>query len=468
MKRLNKSMLDGPLLPNIILYTIPVILTNILQILFNSADMIIVGRFCGSISLAAVGATASICELVVNLFIGLSIGTGVTVAQNLGRHDDSVVHRTVHTALPTAIICGGALTVVSIFSAEYLLTITGTPDTVLDLATTYIQIYFTGIIFTLIYNFCASILRAVGDTKSPLIFLAIAGTINVGLNVLFITVFQMNVAGVALATVISQGISAALVVIALTKRKDICRLEFQKIRIYRKELGKIIKIGIPAGLQSSLFAVSNIIIQSSVNSFGSTVMSGHAAAGNIESFVYVISNAFYQAAVNFVGQNTGARNFQRVRKVFLLCLSCGAIMIMAVSALALSFNRELLSIYITDSETAIQYGLLRMKYMMTPYFTFCLMEVTTGALRGIGKSLLPMFSSVLGICGLRITWVYTVFQIPQFHSMKSLYVSYVTSWIITFLINLTIFLVVFRRLRKSVPISPKHSIESRYNHEAVE
>ena len=311
MNQQNRNMLEGPLFPNIIRYTVPIILTSLLQLLFNAADLVVVGRFCGSVSVAAVGATGAITNLMINFFIGLSVGVGVAVAHGLGSREERVVHCTVHTALPTALISGAFLTVFGIAFSETFLKLMGTPDSVLPLSAVYMRIIFGGITFNMVYNFCASILRAAGDTKSPLIFLMFAGTLNVILNVIFVTQFHMNVAGVALATIISQGLSAVLVVIALMRRTDSCRLQLNKMRFYKPQLEKIIRIGLPAGIQSSLFSISNVLIQSSVNSFGDVFMSGNAAAGNIEGFVYVCLNAFQQTAVNFAGQNAGARQYRR-------------------------------------------------------------------------------------------------------------------------------------------------------------
>ena len=289
------NLLEGPLLPNIITYTIPIILTSLLQLLFNAADLVVVGRFCGSVSVAAVGATGSITNLIVNLFIGLSVGAGVSVAHAYGERDAQAVHRTVHTAVITALVGGAVLTVVGVTFSKTFLHMMGTPENVLKLSAVYMKIYFGGIVFSMIYNFCASILRAAGDTKSPLVFLSIAGVVNVVLNLIFVTAFHMNVAGVALATTISQAVSAVLVVLALMKRDDACRLDLRMVRFHKAQLIKMIKIGLPAGIQGSLFSISNVLIQSSINSFGDIFMSGNAAASNIEGFAYVCINAFSQA-----------------------------------------------------------------------------------------------------------------------------------------------------------------------------
>ena len=445
MKRLNQNMLEGPLFSNIILYTIPIILTSLLQLLFNAADLVVVGRFCGSVSVAAVGATGAITNLMINFFIGLSVGAGVTVAHGLGSREEAAVHNTVHTALPTALISGVILTIVGISFSETFLRMMGTPENVLPLSAVYMKIYFSGITFTMVYNFCASILRAAGDTKSPLIFLTFAGVVNVVLNIFFVTVFHMNVAGVALATTISQGISAVLVVIALMRRTDACKLRLSKMRFHKVQLVKILRIGLPAGIQSSLFSISNVLIQSSVNSFGDVFMSGNAAASNIEGFVYVSLNAFHQTAVNFIGQNAGAKQYKRVYKTLWICLGCVVMVGLSLGTLACALGPTLLSIYITDSQEAIGYGMVRLAYICIPYFLCGLMDVSTGALRGLGASFVPMVISILGVCGMRIGWIYTIFQIPEFHTPQCLYFSYTVSWTMTFLFQMVAFIIVYRK-----------------------
>ena len=441
----NKRMLQGRLFPSIILYTIPIILTSLLQLLFNAADLIVVGRFCGSISVAAVGATGAITNLMINFFIGLSVGAGVTVAHALGSREDNVVHCTVHTALPMALLSGGILTVVGVCFSESFLRLMGTPDNVLPLSAVYMKIYFGGITFNMVYNFCAAILRAAGDTKSPLIFLCFAGVINVVLNVFFVTALHMNVAGVALATTISQAISAVLVTAALTRRTDACRLELRRIRFYKSQVMKMLRIGMPAGIQSSLFSISNVLIQSSVNSFGDVFMSGNAAAANIEGFVYVCLNAFHHTAVNFIGQNVGAKQYGRINRILWICLGCVSVVGLCTGLLAYSLGPKLLSIYITDSPEAISYGLIRLGFICLPYFLCGLMDVSTGALRGMGNSLAPMVISVLGVCVMRVGWIYTIFQIPRFHTPQCLYSSYAISWTLTFLCQIAAFYVVYRR-----------------------
>lgn len=446
MKRSRINMVEGPLLSGIISYTIPIILTSLLQLLFNAADLVVVGRFRGSISVAAVSATGAITNLIVNLFIGLSIGAGVAVAHGLGGRRDEEVRRTVHTAIPTALVGGAVLTLIGVIFAEKLLILMKTPADVLPLSATYMRIYFGGITFSLLYNFSASILRAAGDTKTPLLFLSVAGVINVLLNFFFVVALGMNVEGVALATTISQAISAALTITALTRRSDACKLSIRKIRFYKDQLLKIIRIGLPAGVQSSLFSISNVLIQSSINSFDNAIlMSGNGAAANIEGFVYATMNSVHQTAVNFVGQNAGAHRFDRIKKVFLLSLASVFVIGGLTSGVVCAFGEQLLGIYITDSQQAIQYGLIRFSYVCSTYVLCGLMDVSTGALRGLGSSFVPMVISVLGVCGLRIIWIYTVFQIEQFHTPDGLYITYPISWMLTFAAQTAAFLILYKK-----------------------
>jgi len=441
-------MLEGSLFKSIIRYTVPIILTGILQLLFNAADLIVVGQFCGEISVAAVGNTGAITNLIVNLFIGLSVGTGVSVAQALGANDGEEVHRVVHTAIPTALVGSAIVTFVGVTFCKTFLQMMNTPESVLPLSTLYMRIYFAGSVFMLLYNFCAAILRAAGDTRSPLIYLTIAGVVNVVLNFIFVTVFDLNVAGVALATTISQAISATLVMLTLMRRTDACRFEPRQMAFYKRPLQKIIKIGLPAGIQGSLFSISNVTIQSSINSFGDVLMSGNAAAGNIDGFLYTALNAFHHTALNFIGQNIGARKYERVKKIFGICLGCVFVIGLALSSITIIFGPQLLSIYIPDSPEAVSWGMVRLLYLGIPYFLCGMMDVSTGALRGMGISIVPMIISVLGICGIRIAWVLTIFQIPQYHTPQCLYLSYLVSWIVTFSAQSAAFYIQYKRFTK--------------------
>ncbi len=447
MQNNSSDLTEGPLFKKIILYTIPIILTGVLQLLFNAADLVVVGRYCGSISVAAVGATGALINLIVSLFIGLSVGAGVTVAHGLGAGKNEDVRRTVHTAIPTALVISVVLTVIGVCGSRFFLLLMGTPDEVIGLSATYMRIYFCGITASMLYNFGSAILRAAGDTKSPLYFLTAAGIVNVILNLIFVIIFRMNVAGVALATTISQVMSAVLVIRALMKRDDPCRFEPSKMHFYRRQLIRILQIGFPAGIQGSLFSISNVIIQSSVNSFGSVVMSGNAAAGNIEGFVYMSMNAYSQTSINFTGQNYGARKFDRIRRTMFICLISVFVTGAVLGCSARLAGNPLLSIYIPGDEDAISVGLIRMTYICVPYFLCGLMDVTTGLIRGIGHSVLPMIITIAGVCGLRIVWIYTVFRIPKYHTLQCLYFSYTLSWSLTFLTELIVFIYLLRKIR---------------------
>ena len=443
------NMLEGPLLPGIIRYTIPIILTSVLQLLFNAADLVVVGKFCGSVSVGAVGATTSVTALLVNLFVGLSAGAGVAVAHGIGSRNDGEVHKAVHTAMTVALLGGAVMTVVGILFSEPLLVLMDTPEETLPLSAVYMKIYFGGMIFNFVYNFVGAILRAAGDTRSPLIFLTISGVINVALNVLFVTVFHMNVAGVALATIIAIAFSAVCVTVTLMRRTDSCRLDLKKLKVYPVQLRKIVRIGLPAGIQGSLFSISNVVIQSAVNSFGDVFVAGNSAAVSIEGFLYVTLNGFHQTAVNFVGQNVGAGQYRRANRSVWYCFGCVTAAGLAMGAALYAFGPQLLSIYITDSAEAITYGMIRVAWMSLPYFILGLMDVSTGGLRGYGESLAPMIISVLGVCGLRVFWIYTVFQIPAYHTPQCLYLSYPVSWVLTFAIQLAFFLRLIRKYREN-------------------
>lgn len=442
------DMLSGPLAWPLITYAVPIMLTSVLQLLFNAADLVVVGAYCGSFSVAAVGATGAITNLIVNLFIGLSVGTGVAVAHGIGSREWEQVRNTVHTAVPMALVSGLFLTVLGVSLSGRILRAMGTPEEVLGLAATYMEIYFLGITAHMLYNFCASMVRAAGDTKSPLVILTAAGVVNVGLNILFVRYLGRNVDGVALATVLSETGAAIAIVILMVRRTDSCRLELRKLRFHKEPLKKMLRIGIPAGIQSCMFSLSNVLLQSAVNSFGAVAVSGNAAVANLEGFMYVIENSFHQTAVNFVGQNCGALQFRRVKKVTGLCMLYAAVAGILFGGLMCLFGPQLLSLYITDSPEAIAIGVARMMITVAPYFLYGLQDVITGVLRGIGASFVSMILTVLGICGIRVLWIYTVFQIPRFHSQTVLYVSYPLSWIVTLIIQLTAFSVIFRRLQK--------------------
>lgn len=439
------DILHGNLFKNIVAYSIPIILTNILQLLFNAADLMVVGRFCGSNCVGAVGATTSLIHLIINLFIGLSVGTGVSCAIAIGSGKSDAVHEVVHTAIPIALISGVFLTVTGVSLSCPLLTLMDTPKEFFFLSAKYLKIYFLGITATMVYNFCSAILRAAGDTKSPFIFLTLAGILNVILNLIFVIFFNMDVDGVALATVISQFLSAVLSINALMLRSDFCKLVLRKIRIYKKPLLQILRIGIPSGIQSSMFSFSNVIIQSSVNSLGAIAVAGNSAAATLEGFIWVSMNSVHQAALNFTGQNVGLKNYNRVLKIFKACLLCVTVIGLVGGISFYLLGRPLLSIYITDSPEAIEVGLVRLSIICAVYFLAGIMDTATGSIRGMGVSLPPMIITVLGVCVFRIIWVLTIFKMPKFNNAQSLYMSYPISWTITFLAELILFLIIVKK-----------------------
>lgn len=453
MNTKSTDMTQGPLLKQIVLYTIPIILTGILQLLFNAADLVVVGQYCGSVSVGAVGATGPVINLITNLFIGFSVGSGVSVAHAIGASRDDEIHRIVHTSIPLAFICGLILTIVGISGAQYILELMKTPEETIELSAVYMKIYFSGIISSMLYNFGAAILRAAGDTRSPLIHLTLAGILNVLLNLIFVIAFNMDVAGVALATAISQTLSAVLIIRTLMMRTDACKLILKKMHIYMRPLLKILRIGFPAGIQGSLFSISNVIIQSSINSFGSVAVSGNAAAGNIEGFVYTAMNSVSQSALNFIGQNHGAKKFDRVKKTSFISLGFVFLIGLILGVSAYIFSRPLLSIYISDSEEAIKYGITRLLFICVPYCFCGIMDVSTGLLRGLGSSILPMIITVAGVCGFRILWIYSVFSMPQYHSLETLYISYIISWTMTFTVQITLFAILYNIKKKKAKAS---------------
>ena len=447
-KKAPMDLCEGPFLKKILVYTIPIILTGLLQLLFNAADLVVVGQFCGENSVGAVGATGSLINLLVNLFMGFATGAGVCVAQGLGAKDKKLVQRTIHTAIPGAIVCGVFLTVIGMLFSGTFLGWMDTPDEQIALSTVYLKIYFAGVIPMLLYNFGAAILRAAGDTRSPLIYLTISGVLNVILNVLFVWAFDMNVAGVALATTISQTLSCVLVIIALIRRDDELHLDLLGLRFNKKALLRIIRIGLPAGLQGSLFAISNVIIQSSVNSLGSVVLNGNSASSSIEGFIYTVMIGFQQTVMNFVGQNIGAGKPENVRKITRICICCVVVSGMSVGALALLLHRPLLSIYLGNSEQAIAFGTERLTVIATTYFLCGIMDVFSGTLRGMGYSMQPMILCIFGVCVFRIAWIMTVFAQEAYHILGVLVASWPLSWLLTSIALVITYFFCYRRMAK--------------------
>ncbi len=439
-------MTTGSIFTKLISFSFPLIASSILQLFFNAADVVVVGRFAGDNSLAAVGSTSSLINLLTNLFMGLSIGTNVVAANHFGANDSRKLSDTVHTAMLLSLYSGIALTVIGVLGAKCILRLMMAPPEVLKLATLYLQVYFAGITSTMIYNFGSALLRAKGDTQRPLYILFAAGVINVILNLIFVICFKMNVAGVAFATVISQTFAAAIIVLVLTREQDAFHLNIRKLCINRSIFERILKIGLPAGFQGIMFSFSNVIIQSSVNTFGNIIIAGNSAAISIEGFVYTSMNGFSQGTLTFCGQNMGAGKKERIKKVIFLSQIIITIIGEVLGISVLIFGKQLLSLF-TKNPEVIQAGILRLKMICTIYALCGVMDCMGNAIRGIGHSLLPMIVTLGGACGLRLLWLATVFQIPTFHKIETIYLSYAISWTITWIVHLICFSVVYRKIK---------------------
>lgn len=436
------DMCSGPILSKILAFSLPLMLSGILQLLFNAADIVVVGRFSGSEALAAVGSTSSLINLIINMFIGLSVGANVVAARSYGARDEEAIHQTVHTAILAALAGGVALIFAGIVLARPMLQWMGTPEDVIDHSVLYMRIYFIGMPAFMLYNFGAAILRAIGDTKRPLYFLTLAGVVNVLFNLVFVITFKMGVAGVALATVISQAISAGLILICLIKMEGPCHLNLKEMKFYRAPLVQMLRIGLPAGLQGTIFNISNVLIQSSVNSFGSLVMAGNTAAHNIEGFVYNAMNAVYQTSLSFTSQNMGAKQFKRVDKVLVQCLLVVSAVGIVLGNGAYLLGDKLLGIYSSDPQV-IQYGLMRLSIVSSTYFICGIMDVLVGSIRGLGYSIMPMLVSLTGACLFRVIWIFTVFQAEK--TLFCLYISYPISWLLTAAIHTICYLLVRKK-----------------------
>lgn len=446
-KKYEIDMCTGRILPKLLSFVIPLMCSSMLQLLFNATDTVVVGRFAGDNSLGAVGTTSPIINLLVNLFIGLSIGTNVLTARDYGAKKKDELSKTIHTSMVISVISGIGLTIVGIIFARNILELMNTPSKVIDLSTLYLRIYFLGMTATMIYNFGSAILRAVGDTKRPLYYLIISGVINVLLNLIFVIVFNMGVAGVGLATVIAQVISAFLVVRCLMKEQGMIRLELSKLAIHKDKIIEIIRIGLPAGVQGVLFALSNVIIQASINGFGDIVLAGNSAAGSIEGFVYVGMNAFYQGAISFTSQNVGAGKKDRVLKILFTAEACVIVVGLVLGNGANILGGWLLKIY-SKNPQVIEAGLVRLSVISVTYALCGMMDVMVGVLRGLGYSIMPMIVSLIGACGLRIVWLSTVFQLEAYHKIEIVYMSYPITWIITFVAHVICFIYVYKKAAK--------------------
>ena len=441
------DMCSGAILPKLLLFALPLIGSSILQLLFNAADVVVVGRFAGDNALAAVGSTGSLINLIVNMFVGLSIGANVITAKYYGAKKYKDLSEAIHTSMLLSVLSGIILTFLGVFGAKRILMWMQSPAEVLDLAAQYLKYYFLGITATMVYNFGSAILRAVGDTRRPLYYLFFAGIINVVLNLIFVICFDMSVVGVAVATTISQCFAAICVVRCLVKDDGVIKLNLKELKIHKIKLIEILKTGVPAGFQGMVFSFSNVVIQSSINAFGAITIAGNSAAANIEGFIYVSMNAFYQAVISFPSQNFGAKKFERIKKVAFLAESCVLVIGLSLGILIAFLGKYPLYLYSSSADVIVA-GQKRLLYMGLLFFLCGMMDVMCGMLRGLGYSITPMIISMLGACGFRLLWIFTIFQIPIFHKIEMLYISYPISWIITFAAQLICFVLAYRKIKK--------------------
>lgn len=430
------DMCNGSIMDKLISFSLPLMLSGILQLMFNAVDIVVVGRFSGSQALAAVGSTTALINIFTNLFIGISLGANVLAARFYASGKEKEMSETVHTAITLALISGIIMAVVGLLLAKWALWLMGTPSDVIELSTLYMRIYFCGMPFFMLYNYGAAILRAVGDTKRPLVFLIISGVANAGLNMILVIIFHMGVAGVGIGTVISQLISCVLVLRCLYKSEGCYQLRFSKLRIQKVYLRQIFQVGIPAGIQSTVINFSNALLQSSVNSFGSTAMAGYTAANNILGFLYASVNAVTQACMSFTSQNYGVGKYKRMDRVLINCLILSVVISGVLGCGSYAFGTEILKVY-TEDPKVIQCGLEILSMTTVTYFLCGIMDLFPGALRGMGRSGVPMILSIIGTVGTRIVWIFILF--PQHRSLKFLFISYPASWLFTIVMQVICF-----------------------------
>lgn len=459
----NKNEMDmtsGNLAKKILLFSLPIIFSSLLQLLYNAADLIVCGEFGSEHSVGAISATNSLINLIIQLFLGLSVGANVLMARCYGSKQQQKGQRVVYTAMILSVVVGVFLGAFGAVFARYFLVWMGTPDELISLSTTYLTIYFCGVPFSLVYNFGASLLRAVGDTKRPFYFLAISGIFNVLFNLLFVIVFKMDVAGVALGTILSQAISAGCVVVCLLKNKGFFHFSLKELKFYKKEALEIARIGLPAGLQGAIFSLSNVLIQSSVNSLGTNTVDGNGAACSIEGFVYVTMNSVAQACIAFVSANFGARKWENIKKCLRYCVGYVCLFGITVGVIVTLLGKVLLSIYLPKNPEAIEIGYTRLVIICLTYFTCGLMDTFAYSLRGIGYSLLPTIVSLCGACGSRILWIYTVFLLEPFHSLQGLAISYPISWVLTASTHFMLFAILFAKKCNANELLQSQRVES--------
>lgn len=451
IKKYEVDMINGNIFINMIRYCIPLMLTGILQLLYNAADLIVVSNFSGDPNaLGAVGSTGSLTALIVNLFMGLSVGTNVLAARHYATKDADGMKRVVHTSVFVSVLIGIIVGAFGFISAKWLLDLMSNP---LPKAVTYIRIYFIGLPFMLLYNFTAAILRGIGDTKRPLFFLGISGLVNVILNLFFVIVCKMGVEGVAIATMISQVVSCIMIMYCLIKTKEIYHFSLKELKISNKELFEMLKIGLPAGIQSSLFSISNVLIQSSINKFGEAVMNGNSAANSLDGFVYTGMNSVYHASIAFTSQNVAANKKDNLLKVLYRALLLVFIIGILFGGSFYLMGDTLLKIY-TKDPFEIDVAYLKMTYLCLPYFLFGLMDVVSGGIRGMGNSFVPMVTSIIGVCLIRVFWIYFIFNpntnFNDYKDLSILFISYPISWIMTLIAHLITYIIVSKKVKEKM------------------
>ena len=439
------DMCNGTLMDKLIVFAVPLMISGVLQLMFNAVDIIVVGQYSGSQSLAAVGSTTALINIFTNLFIGISMGVNVLAARFYAAGQDQQMSETVHTAILVALISGVIMTFVGVGMARWALEVMATPDDVIDLSTLYMRIYFLGMPFFMLYNYGAAILRAVGDTRRPLLFLIVAGITNAMLNVILVVKFHMAVEGVAIATVVSQLISCILVLRCLYQSESSYQLRFSKLRVNVSYLSQIFQVGIPAGIQSVVINFSNAMLQSSVNSFGSTAMAGYTASNNLLGFLYASVNSVTQACMSFTSQNYGVGKFKRMDRVLIDCALISVVFAGTLGTIFYVFGSEILQIY-TKEQDVIKAGMEIISITTIPYFLCGIMDLFPGAMRGMGRSGVPMILSIIGTVGTRIVWIYGIF--PLHRSLFVLFISYPGSWLITIAMQVLCFFIVRKQARE--------------------
>lgn len=437
------NMSQGPLLMNVIKFAIPLVLSNLLQVFYNAADVIVVGRWAGNNALASVGSTSSLFSLMVNFFTGLALGASVLVSRRYGAKEKEGLQRAVHSSILVGLFGGIAAMTIGMFFKRPLLELVKTPPEIIDGADLYLKIILMGVPATMVYNFGAAIMRGVGDTRRPFYILTTTGMINVLLNLIFVIKFKMGVAGVAIATIVANYLSAVAVIYFLLNSDGDYKLYIKKLKLYKSEVIDIIKIGLPAGLQSSVYSISNTVVQSGVNSFGDFAVTGNTAAANIESFIYQAMNAFYQATITCVSQNYGAKKKDRLKKAIYVPVICAATVGGVLGLLVVAFARPLLSIYITDSPEALDFGTLRIFVTVMPYFMVGIVDTLCGAIRGLGRSNITLFNSLIGACAFRVSWITCI--LPLHRTPKMLFLCWPLSWALVITLHITSLLLIWKK-----------------------